>query len=90
MSDSDRLDQLIELTGNISNAFTIALYKVNSENKALFLRHHISLSSNFNTEVKINFGEGPIGSVAQNKQPFLEEYFEKIQLNSANTIKKKT
>ena len=32
MSDSDRLDQLIELTGNISNAFTIALYKVNSEN----------------------------------------------------------
>ena len=29
MSDSDRLDQLIELTGNISNAFTIVLYKVN-------------------------------------------------------------
>ena len=29
MAASDRLDQLVELTGNISNAFTIALYKVN-------------------------------------------------------------
>ena len=88
MSDSDRLDQLIELTGNISNAFTIALYKVNSENKALFLRHHISLSSNFNTEVKINFGEGPIGSVAQNKQPFLEEHFEKNPIKLCQYNKK--
>jgi len=77
MAASDRLDQLVELTGNISNAFTIALYKVNEDNKTLFLRHHISLSSNFNAEAKVNFGEGPVGTVAQNKQPFLEEYLEK-------------
>jgi len=55
MAASDRLDQLVELTGNISNAFTIALYKVNEDNKTLFLRHHISLSSNFNAEAKVNF-----------------------------------
>ena len=77
MAASDRLDQLVELTGNISNAFTIALYKVNEDNKTLFLRHHISLSSNFNSEAKVNFGEGPVGTVAQNKQPFFEEYLEK-------------
>ena len=35
MAASDRLDQLVELTGNISNAFTIALYKVNVDNKTL-------------------------------------------------------
>ena len=55
MTPSNRLDQLVELTGNISNAFSIALYKADLDNKILVLRHHISLSSNFNTEAKINF-----------------------------------
>ena len=77
MNASDRLDQLVELTGNISNAFTIALYKINEDDKTLLLRHHISLSSNFNAKAKVNFGEGPVGTVAQNKQPFLGEYLEK-------------
>jgi len=88
MADSDRLDQLVELTGNISNAFTVALYKVNVDNKTLFLRHYISLSSNFNAEAKINFGEGPIGTVAQNKQPFLEEHFEKKTIKLCQYNKK--
>ena len=86
MAASDRLGQLVELTGNISNAFTIALYKVNSYKKNLFLRHHISLSPNFNTEAKINFGEGILGTVAQNKQPYLEENLDKkaIKLSPYN------
>ena len=42
------LNQLVELTGNINNAFTIALYKINLSGKTLGLRHHISLSTNFN------------------------------------------
>lgn len=88
MADSDRLDQLVELTGNISNAFTVALYKVNVDNKTLFLRHYISLSSNFNAVAKINFGEGPIGTVAQNKQPFLEEHFEKKPIKLCQYNKK--
>jgi len=68
------LNQLVELTGNISNAFTIALYKIDLDGKTLTLRHHITLSSNFNPEVKIKFAEGPIGTVARSKQPFLDEH----------------
>jgi len=48
MTTSNRLEQLIELTGNICNAFTIALYKADLNKKKLTLRHHISFSSNFN------------------------------------------
>ena len=71
----DLLNQLVELTGNTSNAFTIALYKVDLDGETLALRHYISLSSNLDAEAKIKFGEGPIGTVAQSKQPFLEEHF---------------
>ena len=39
MTASNRLDQLIELTGNISNAFTIALYKADLD-WCLFTRDH--------------------------------------------------
>ena len=77
MTTSNRLDQLVEVTGNISNAFTIALYKADLDKKILVLRHHISLSSNFNAEAKINFGDSPVGTVAQSRTPFLEEHFEK-------------
>ena len=77
MTLSVLLNQLIELTGNVSNAYTIALYKVDEDGETLILRHHISLSLNFDTDAKVNFGEGPIGSVAQSKQPFLAEDFEK-------------
>ena len=45
MTVSNRLNQLVELADNISNAFTVALYKANLDKKILVLRHHISLSS---------------------------------------------
>jgi len=70
------LNQLVELTGNASNAFTIALYKVDPDDNVLALRHYVSLSSNFDTEAIIAFGEGPIGTVAQSKQPYLDEHFD--------------
>ena len=72
----DLLNQLVELTGNVSNAFTIALYKIDQDNNVLVLRHHISLSSNFDSKANIAFGEGAIGLVAQSGQPFLEDHFE--------------
>ena len=77
MSLSVLLNQLVELTGNISNAYTIALYKVDADKETLVLRHHISLSLNFDINAKVKFGEGPIGNVAKSKQHFLAEDFEK-------------
>ncbi len=70
------LNQLIELTGNISNAFTIALYKINLSGKTLGLRHHISLSTHFDPKVKFGFGKDLIGTVAENKQLLVEENYE--------------
>ena len=70
------LNQLVELTGNVSDAFTIALYKTNLSGKTLSLRHHISLSSDFNSKLKFGFGKGPIGMVAENKLLLVEESHE--------------
>ena len=70
------LNQLVELTANLSNAFTIALYKINLNGKTLTLRHYISLSTSFNPEIKIGFGKGLIGMVAENKQLLIEENYE--------------
>ena len=67
------LSQLVELTCNISNAFTTALYKVSLNNKTMALHHYISLSSNFNPEARIKLGEGLIGTVAKSGQPYLDE-----------------
>ena len=77
MTNQNLLNQLVELTGNTCNAFTIALYKICLDDKALVLRHHVSLSSNFDPKVNIALGKGPIGLVAQCKQPFLDENIEK-------------
>ena len=76
------LNQLVELTGNASDAFTIALYKINLTGKTLGLRHHISLSADFNSELKFGFGKGPIGMVAENKLLLVEENYE----NNPTTI----
>ena len=81
MTDPNILNQLVELTGNASNAFTVALYKVCLDDNTLALRHHVSLSSNFDSEAKIVFGEGPVGTVAQSKRPYLEENFEQNSTN---------
>ena len=75
------LNHLVELAGNASNAFTIALYKVCLDDNALVLHHHVSLSSNFDSESEIAFGKGPIGIVAQSKQPYLEEHLEQNPVN---------
>ena len=69
------LNQLVELTANLSNAFTIALYKINLSGKTLTLRHYISLSTSFNPETKIGFGKGLIGIVAKNKQLLIKENY---------------
>ncbi|MCH8157235.1 MAG: GAF domain-containing protein [Nitrospinae bacterium] len=73
---SNPLTHLIELTGNVTDAFTAALYRADHDKETLILRHHISLSQEFDTKAEIRFGDGPIGNVARSKQPFLDEHFD--------------
>ncbi len=76
MTVPELLNQLVEITGNASNAFTIALYKYDMDDGVLDLRHHVSLSSNFDPDVKIEMGDGLIGKVAKTRQPFIDEHLE--------------
>ena len=46
------------------------------------MRHHVSLSADFNSELKFGFGKGPIGMVAEKKLILVEEN----QENNPTTI----
>lgn len=70
------LSHLIELTCNVSNAFTTALLTVDASREKLVLREHISLSRHLDDNVSIAFGEGPVGQAAQTRKTVLLEHFE--------------
>lgn len=69
------LTQLVELTANVTNAFTVALFVADLDQKKLFLKESLSLSLNFQKNTELNFGQGLIGQVALTGKPLLEEYF---------------
>lgn len=69
------LTQLIELTSNVTNAFTTALFVADPIQKTLTLKESHTLSLNLDKKARIAYGEGPIGQVAENEAPFLEEHF---------------
>lgn len=69
------LAQLLELTSNATNAFTAALFVADPWQKVLTLKASQTLSGNLDEKAKIPYGEGPIGWVAENEKPFLEEHF---------------
>ncbi|MFQ5715801.1 MAG: GAF domain-containing protein, partial [Nitrospinales bacterium] len=75
MSSSRILTQLLELTSNTTNAFTAALFVADPRQRVLTLRENFTLSGNLNKNARISYGEGPIGRVAENEKPFLEEHF---------------
>ena len=71
------LRHLIELIGNVSDAFTCALFTIESGKKELVLCEHFTLSRNLNRGVKIPVGKGPIGMAAQTRKLQLIENFDK-------------
>ncbi len=73
---SDIFSHLIELTTNVTDGFTTALFAADHEEKTLYLRNHMSLSSNFIPGVKIPFGQGPIGQVAETLKPVVLDHFD--------------
>ena len=73
---SDIFSHLIELTTNVTDGFTTALFTADNEERTLYLRNHLSLSSNFVPGVKIPFGQGPIGEVAETQKPVVLDHFD--------------
>ena len=74
MSPPQSLNQLIELTSNVTDAFTTALFVSDPEKRKLSLAGYHSLSLNFDDKALIAYGDGPIGWVAENEKPYLEEF----------------
>jgi len=74
MTSANILSRLIELTSNVTDAFTTALYVAQSDQRTLALREHLSLSPHVNAASCIPIGHGPIGQVARDKRPFHQEF----------------
>ncbi len=72
---SDILSHLIELTANVSNAFTAVLFRLDGEGLTLVAREHLSLSKSFRAGVRVRVGDGPIGQVAATGKPMVIDHF---------------
>jgi GGDEF domain-containing protein/putative methionine-R-sulfoxide reductase with GAF domain len=70
------LTQLIELTSNVANAFTAALFVADPIERVLVLREFHTLSLNLDPEARIPYGKGPLGLVAETGKPFFKDKFE--------------
>lgn len=70
------LGHLIELIGNIADAYTCALFTMEPGGKNLVLSEHFTLSRNLEKGVKISIGKGPIGLAAQTRKSQLIENFD--------------
>lgn len=70
------LGHLIELIGNIADAYTCALFTIEPDGKNLVLSEHFTLSRNLDREAKISIGKGPIGLAAQTRKSQLIENFD--------------
>ena len=75
MAAPKALIQLIQLAGNVANAFTAALFVADPVEQILQLKYFHSLSQGVNPQTRLSFGEGPIGQVAALEQSVLQENF---------------
>jgi putative methionine-R-sulfoxide reductase with GAF domain/GGDEF domain-containing protein len=74
MSSKNALENLIELTSNVADAFTTALYTVNLEEGTLKLRSNLTLSSHLKTDATFNIGEGLLGQVALHRNTRIDDF----------------
>ena len=74
MSSKNALANLIELTSNVADAFTTALYTVNLEDGTLKLRSNLTLSSHLKTEATFAIGEGLLGQVALHRDTRVDDF----------------
>ena len=71
------LGHLIELIGNVADAYTCALFMIEPGKQELVLREYFTLSRSLDREAKIVIGKGPIGLAAQTRKLQLIENFDK-------------
>ena len=74
MSFKNALTNLIELTSNVADAFTTALYTVNLEEGTLQLRSHLTLSSHLITDATFVIGEGLLGQAALHRDSCVDDF----------------
>ena len=74
MSSKNALANLIELTSNVADAFTTALYTVNLEEGTLQLRSHLTLSSHLKTDATFMIGEGLLGEAALHRDSRIDDF----------------
>ena len=74
MSSKNALANLIELTSNVADAFTTALFTVNLEDGTLKLRSHLTLSSHLKTDATFAIGEGLLGQVALHRDFRIDDF----------------
>jgi GGDEF domain-containing protein/putative methionine-R-sulfoxide reductase with GAF domain len=74
MSSKNALANLIELTSNVADAFTTALYTVNLEEGTLKLRSHLTLSPHLKTDATFAIGEGLLGQAALHRDSRIDDF----------------
>ncbi len=74
MNSRTALTNLIELAGNVADAYTTALFAVDPESGSLTLKTHLSLSPNVNPEATVEWGNGLVGQVALDQTPCIKDF----------------
>ncbi len=74
MNSRTALTNLIELAGNVADAYTTALFAVDSASGSLTLKAHLSLSPNVNPTATVEWGQGLVGQVALDQAPCCKDF----------------
>ena len=87
MAIQNIFSHLIELTSNVTNAYTAVLYSANRKEETFSLREHFSLNPNLILKTKVPFTLGPINRAIKSKIPMVIDHFdpEADELNIFNT-----
>ncbi len=75
MAISNIFSHLVELTSNVTNAYTTALYSANREKETFSLREHFSLNSNLTLKAEVPFTHDVISKAIKNKRPMVIDHF---------------
>jgi diguanylate cyclase (GGDEF)-like protein len=76
MAISNIFSHLVELTSNVTNAYTTALYSANRKEETFSLREHFSLNPNLTPKAKVPFAHSLINKAIKSKMPMVIDHFD--------------